>query len=123
MRSHRLVNVGLSRWAVLKDVEAAPSDRIELRLKNNQRISSCHGPLAMVAARLAKMPAHRPSEDNSANLRTSGAASALSVSERFIETARKVERTDLQPSANLREVDTPGAARALSVGPQPVRVF
>lgn len=47
---------------------------------------------AMVAAKLAKMPAHRPAEDNSANLRTSQAATMLNVSQRSIETARKVER-------------------------------
>ena len=47
---------------------------------------------AMVAAKLAKMPAHRPADDNSANLRTSDAAAMLNVSERSVETARKVER-------------------------------
>lgn len=46
---------------------------------------------AMVAGKLAKMPAHRP-DGNSANLRTSDAAEMLNVSSRSVETARKVER-------------------------------
>lgn len=51
---------------------------------------------AMVAGKLAKMPAHRPAADNPANLPTSvtqsEAAEALNVSERSVRTAKAVER-------------------------------
>jgi len=49
---------------------------------------------AMVAAKLANLPAHRPSENNTANLRTSQneAAKMLNVSERSVNSAKKVEQ-------------------------------
>lgn len=48
---------------------------------------------AMVAAKIAKMPAHRPAagERNPANLRTSEAAAVMGVSARSVETARAVQ--------------------------------
>ena len=48
----------------------------------------------MVAAKLANLPAHRPSENNTANLRTSQneAAKMLNVSERSVNSAKKVEQ-------------------------------
>jgi ParB-like chromosome segregation protein Spo0J len=58
--------------------------------KNLARRHLTESQRGMVAARLAKLPAHRPAEDNSANLRTSDAAEMLNVSPRTVETARKV---------------------------------
>lgn len=58
--------------------------------KNLKRRHLTESQRGMVAANLAKMPSHRPAEDNSANLRTSDAARMLNVSSRTVETARKV---------------------------------
>lgn len=68
---------------------------------------------SMVAAKLAKLPPHRPAESNSANLRTSSAAEMLNVSERSVETARKVERTgapELVSAVEHGEVSVSAAA-------------
>jgi N6-adenosine-specific RNA methylase IME4/ParB-like chromosome segregation protein Spo0J len=60
---------------------------ISLNLKRRHLSESQRG---MVAAKLAKLPPHRPVEGNSANLRTSDAAEMLNVSSRTVETARRV---------------------------------
>ena len=59
---------------------------------NLQRRHLSESQRAMVAAKIANMPAHRPT-DNSANLQTSRAQAAemLNVSERTVNTAKKVE--------------------------------
>jgi len=59
---------------------------------------------AMAAAKIAQLPAHRPADGNSANLRTSDAAQMLSVSTRSVESARAVQR-DGTP-ALVASVDT-----------------
>lgn len=91
---------GRNRYMAAREV-GIPYPRVEYRgndplgfviAKNLARRHLTESQRAMVAAKLAKMPAHRPAEDNSANLRTSDAAALLNVSPRTIETARLVER-------------------------------
>jgi hypothetical protein len=58
---------------------------------------------AVVASRLANMEAHRPSENKSANLRTSQdqASKMLNVSPRTIQTIKRIEREAPQYSPVL----------------------
>ncbi len=75
---------------------------------------------AMVAAKLANLPAHRPAQDNPANLRTSDAADRLSVSTRTVETARRVLRDgadELQAAVEQRKL-TVNTAVALASLPK-----
>ena len=72
-------------------VEYTGSDPLGFVLaKNLSRRHLSESQRGMVAAKLAKLPAHRPTENNSANLRTSDAATLLNVSARTVETARQV---------------------------------
>jgi N6-adenosine-specific RNA methylase IME4 len=63
---------------------------VSLNLKRRHLTESQRG---MVAAKLANLPAHRPTEDNCANLRTSqdAAAEMLNVSRRTVQTAKHVQ--------------------------------
>ncbi|MCO6050876.1 hypothetical protein NGM99_13915 [Mesorhizobium sp. RP14(2022)] len=77
---------------------------------------------SMVGAKLAKMPAQRPSEDNSANLRTSDAAAMLNVSERSIETARQVEKSGTPELVAAVEAGKVSVSAAAIVAAQPPEV-
>lgn len=70
----------------------------------------------MVAAKLATMQAHRPTDDNPANLRTSDASKLLNVSPRSIETARTVQRLAIPELARAVERVAIAAAVAEKLG-------
>lgn len=76
----------------------------------------------MVAAKLADMPRHRP-ENKSANLRTSQveAAEMLNVSERTVNTAKKVQATgtpELQEAVEQGRISVSAAADVASLPPE-----
>jgi len=90
---------------------------------------------AMVAAKLAKLPPHRPTGGNSANLRTSTAAEMLNVSPRSVETARAVQEhatptliaaveageVAVSAAATVARLPEPMQAEIVQIGPQAVR--
>ncbi len=90
--------------------------------KNLRRRHLTESRRAMVAARLANMPAHRPS-DKSANLRTSqaDAAKRLNVSARLVSAARSVQENgtpELTGAVDTGKIAASVAAQAAKLTPE-----
>lgn len=86
--------VGAEIKTVDYDGDNALADVISWNLKRRHLNESMRG---MVAAKMANLPAHRP-EDNPANLQSSTRAEAakmLNISERTVNTAKKVEKNGI----------------------------
>lgn len=75
---------------------------------------------AMVAAKLADMPTHRPTEDNRANLHSSSeTAEMLNVSERTVKTARKVQDGGTQELVEFVEAGVIAVSDAAAIVEEP----
>lgn len=92
--------------------------------KNLTRRHLSESQRAMVAAKLAKLPAHRPAADKSANLPTSdvsqpAAATMLNVSERSVRTAKAVQEHGIPELARAVEVGEVSVSAAAEVAGLP----
>jgi phage N-6-adenine-methyltransferase len=109
--------VGVTVRTVEYDGDNPLADVVSMNLKRRHLTESQRG---MIAAKLANMPPHRP-DINTANLRTSQqeAAKLLNISERTVNTAKKVEQNaipELVEKVNQGDISVSAAAIVSNFG-------